>query len=246
MKSHRSLLTLIACTIISNTLSAQEEEATPLTTEVELGAVNTSGNTDAQSIHFRGEVDWGRDRWEYGLLIDGLRSSQNEILAAQRFYYVGNANYQLDENSFIQSRLAHEDDRFSGYDSQSDFTLSYGRSLLGGRPNMSLTYEAGIGYRISRIKDRLSQINFNDFDEAMFRLAGEYEWDLSESAQFEQTLSIETGLETSIFRSESSIEAQILDNLALRFSIFAKHQTIVPARRKNTDTETAVTFVMNF
>ena len=59
MKSHRSLLTLIACTMISNTLTAQEEEATPLTTEVELGAVNTSGNTDAQSIHFRGEVDWG-------------------------------------------------------------------------------------------------------------------------------------------------------------------------------------------
>ena len=43
-----------------------------------------------------------------------------------------------------------------------------------------------------------------------------------------------------------TIEAQILDNLALRFSIFAKHQTIVPAGRKNTDTETAVTFVMNF
>ena len=108
MKSHRSLLTLIACTMISDTLTAQEEEATPLTTEVELGAVNTSGNTDAQSIHFRGEVDWGREQWEYGLLIDGLRSSQNGILAAQRFYYVGNANYQLDENSFIQSRLAHE------------------------------------------------------------------------------------------------------------------------------------------
>ena len=146
MKSHRSLLTLITCTMISNTLTAQEEEATPLTTEVELGAVNTSGNTDAQSIHFRGEVDWGREQWEYGLLIDGLRSSQNGILAAQRFYYVGNANYQLDENSFIQSRLAHEDDRFNGYDSQSDFTLSYGRSLLGRRPNMSLTYEAG--YRL--------------------------------------------------------------------------------------------------
>ena len=84
---------------------------------------------------------------------------------------MGNVNYRLDEDSFIQSRLAHEDDRFSGYDSQSDFTLNYGRSLMGGRPNMSLTYEAGIGFRISNIKERLRQPNFNDFDEAMFRLA---------------------------------------------------------------------------
>ena len=246
MSTHRSLLTLLFWMMICNDLAAEEGETRPVTTEVELGAVNTSGNTDAQSINFRGEVDWSRKQWEYGFLVDGLRSSQNGVLAAQRFYYVGNANYQLDVTSFIQSRLAHEDDRFSGYDSQSDFTLSYGRSLLGRHPKMNLTYEAGIGYRISRIKERLSQVSFNDFDEAMFRLAGEYEWDLSNSAQFEQTLSVETGIETSIFRSESSIEAQILDNLALRLSIFAKHQTVVPAGRKNTDTETAVTFVMNF
>ncbi|HBW85105.1 MAG: hypothetical protein CMD92_05125 [Gammaproteobacteria bacterium] len=246
MTTQRSLFFLFAWMIVSNALAAQEEETTPLRTEVELGAVNTSGNTDAQSINFRGEIGLSRKQWEYGFLMDGLRSSQNGVLAAQRFYYVGNVNYQLNANSFIQSRVAHEDDRFSGYDSQSDFTLSFGRNLLRSRPNMNLTYEAGIGYRISQIKERLSRANFNDFDEAMFRLAGEYEWDLSESAQFEQTMSLETGLETSIIRSESSIEAQILDNLALRFSIFAKHQTVVPAGRKNTDTETAVTFVMNF
>ncbi|MGB0441761.1 MAG: DUF481 domain-containing protein, partial [Pseudohongiellaceae bacterium] len=109
MTLHRSLLSLLACMMVSNTLAAQEEEATPLTTEVELGAVNTSGNTDAQSINFRGEFDWGREQWEYGFLIDGLRSSQSGILAAQRFYYVGNVNYRLDEDSFIQSRLVHED-----------------------------------------------------------------------------------------------------------------------------------------
>ena len=62
MTIHRSLLILLACMMISNTLAAQEEEATPLTAEVELGAVNTSGNTDAQSINFRGEFDWGREQ----------------------------------------------------------------------------------------------------------------------------------------------------------------------------------------
>ena len=85
-----------------------------------------------------------------------------------------------------------------------------------------------------------------DFDEAIIRLAGDYQWAISPTATFGQRLSTESGNETSIFRSESSIETQILDNLSLRFSFNVKHQTDVPVGREKTDTETAITFVMNF
>ena len=234
----KSLISLLAVGLVSMGAQAQEEESS-LTTEVELGAVYTSGNAEAESINFHGEIDWDAGDWNYGFMLDGLRSSQNDVLAAQRFYYVANANRELDEVSYIQTRIAHEDDRFSGYDSQSDLTVNYGRSILTNRPNMSLSYEAGLGYRMSRAEAE-------DFEEIMFRLAGEYEWNISESADFGQTLSAEAGDRTSIFRSESSIEARILDNLSLRFSIFVKHQTEVPVGRKKTDTETAITFVMNF
>jgi putative salt-induced outer membrane protein len=97
-----SLAILGALTLFSTAAVAQEEES-GLTTEVELGAVYTSGNAEAESINFRGEVDWDRGDWDYGFLIDGLRQSQNDVLAAQRFYYVANANYELDEVSFIQT-----------------------------------------------------------------------------------------------------------------------------------------------
>jgi putative salt-induced outer membrane protein len=232
------LIVLGAFTLFSTAIMAQEEES-GLTTEVELGAVYTSGNAESESINFRGEIDWDRGDWDYGFLIDGLRNSQSDVLTAQRLYYVANANYELDEVSYIQTRLAHEDDRFSGYDDQTDLTVNYGRTTLTNLQNMSLTYEAGFGYRQSRAP-------LDDFDEAMVRLAGDYVWNLSESADFGQTLSAEAGTETSIFRSESSIETRILDNLSLKFSIFVKHQTEVPVGRKKTDTETAITFVMNF
>jgi putative salt-induced outer membrane protein len=104
---------------------------------------------------------------------------------------------------------------------------------------MGLTLNAGIGVRWSRLND-------SDFDEPIVRLAGEYDWKISDTASFNQQLSIEAGSETNIFRSETSIETQILDNLSLRFSINIKHQTDVPVSRERTDTETAVTFVMNF
>ncbi len=224
--------------LVGTSLFAQEEE-NGISSEVELGAVFTSGNTENESVNFRGEVDWRRDAWEYGFLLDGFRASQDDIRTAQRMYYVADARYDVNDVSFVLTRLAHEDDEFSGYDSQTDISVNYGRNMLTTVENMSLTLNAGIGARQSRSEQ-------DDFDEAIVRLAGDYQWQISDSAVFGQLLSAEAGNETSIFRSESSIETTILDNLSLRFSFNVKHQTEVPVGRKKTDTETAITFVMNF
>ena len=104
---------------------------------------------------------------------------------------------------------------------------------------MELTLNAGVGVRWSRLND-------SDFDEPIVRLAGDYDWNISDTASFGQQLSAEAGSQTNIYRSETSIETQILNNLSLRFSINIKHQTDVPPGREKTDTETSVTFVMNF
>ncbi len=223
--------------LFSSTISAQEENG--VSSEVELGAVFTSGNTENESVNFRGEVDWRRDAWEYGFLLDGFRASQDNVRTAERMYYVGDARYDVNDVSFVLTRLAHEDDEFSGYDSQTDISINYGRNMLTTVENMSLTLNAGVGARQSRTATE-------DFDEAIIRLAGDYQWQISESALFGQVLSTEAGDRTSIFRSETSIETTILDNLSLRFSFNVKHQTEVPVGREKTDTETAITFVMNF
>ncbi|MCG8415256.1 MAG: DUF481 domain-containing protein, partial [Pseudomonadales bacterium] len=182
------LLSLIAAIALSLSLGAQAQEENGLSTEVELGAVFTSGNTENESINFRGEVDWRRDAWEYGFLLDGFRASQDDIRTAQRVYYVADANYDFNEQSFILTRLAHEDDEFSGYDSQTDISVNYGRNLLTQRENMSLTLNAGIGARQSRSEE-------DDFDEAIIRLAADYEWAISQTANFGQVLSTESGNE---------------------------------------------------
>ena len=236
---NKNMSSVIAILALLFTTSSHAQEENGLSTEVELGAIFTSGNTENESINFRGEVDWRRDAWEYGFLLDGFRASQNDMRTAQRMYYVAEANYDINEQSFILTRLAHEDDEFSGYDSQTDISVNYGRNMLTNRENMSLTLNAGIGARQSRSEE-------DDFDEAIVRLAADYEWAISPTATFGQLLSTESGNETSIFRSESSIETQILDNLSLRFSFNVKHQTDVPVGREKTDTETAITFVMNF
>ncbi len=236
-----SAIPLLALLILFSPVltAAEEEEESPLNSEIELGAIYTSGNTDDENIQFRGAVNYSLDGWDFGLDIDGFRSSKENVLAAQRVYYVSEANYNINDESFVLTRLAHDDDRFSGYEGQTDISLNYGRNLLVDREDMGLTLNIGGGYRRSTTLE-------DEFGEAMFRLAADFNWDLSDSAAFLQEFSTEAGEETSIFRARSSIETQIVENLLLRFSVNLKHQTQVPAGRKNTDTETSMTFVMRF
>ncbi len=229
-----SLFLLLAGT--GSAALAQETEDN-LSTELELGAIFTSGNTKDENIKFKGTVAWLQEAWEYGLSVDGFRSSKDDELAAQRLYTVGSATYNMSADTFIQTRAAHEDDRFSGYDSQSDLSVNYGQNLLREHATMDWNYSIGAGVRTSRTPT-------DDFEEAILRVATEYQWNISENAMFSQTLSVEAGDESSIGRSESAIQSDISSNMSMKFSIKLKHQTEVPFGREKTDSEASVTLLL--
>tara|TARA_R110002073_G_scaffold309129_1_gene479352 strand:+ start:93 stop:806 length:714 start_codon:yes stop_codon:yes gene_type:complete len=220
-------------------LNASAQPQSDIATQIELGAIFTSGNTENENIKYKVVVDWDKEVWEYQFTSEGFRSSQSGISNAQRLYHTANANYTLSENSYVQGRLAYEADKFSGFESQSDATVSYGRSVLQSRANMSLDLTAGVGVRRSETQTETTS-------EAIARLAGNYNWNLSESADFIQTLSVEAGSNSSIYRSETGVQTAIMENLSMKFSVKLRHQTAVPINREKTDTETSITLVLNF
>jgi putative salt-induced outer membrane protein len=213
-----------------------------LASELELGAVYTSGNTDNESLRFQAAFDAIREQWSYRLSLDGFRSSKDDELAAQRLYTVGSATYNFDPDNFIMTRVAHETDKFSGYDSQSDVSVSYGQVIFRDIEDMTLSYTVGAGMRVSRGSDS----DEGDFEEAIIRLSADYSWDLSDNARFLQTLSADVGERTTIARSETAVESDILSNLSMKFAINVKHQTEVPVTREKTDTEASVTLLLRF
>ena len=231
----KSVLVFTLATLALNSLAQQQS----ITREIEVGALFTSGNTDEQALNFAGEYTITEDRWEYGFTLDALYAASNDETTGQRLYGVAGANYKFSEDSYFLARAAHQDDRFNGFDSQSDATFSYGRGFFRGRPDVSLRLDAGIGIRWSRL-------NGSDFDEPILRVAGQYEWILSETATFSQDLAVEYGTDSNIYRSDTGITTQINQNLSLRLSINLKHQTEVPAGRDETDIRTAATLVVAF
>lgn len=235
---------LCAIVLFGTSLTGAQVSAQPwdLATQLELGAIFTAGNSESESIRFRGSFDAIKADWSYRLTMDGFRSSKEDELAAQRLYTVGSATYNFNADDFVQGRVAHEDDRFSGYDSQTDASLSYGQVLLRNIETMSLRYTVGAGMRVSRG----SENGDDDFEEAIIRLSTDYQWEISDNARFIQSLSVDAGERSSIGRSESSIESDIMSNLSLKFTVSVKHQTEVPVNREKTDTEASITLLLRF
>jgi putative salt-induced outer membrane protein len=229
----------LSCLISVFSLSAYSQEESGLATQVEFGAIFTSGNTENENIKYKIVLDWVQQNWDYKFTSDGFRSSQDGISNAQRLYHSASANYTINEVSYAQGRVAYENDKFSGFDNQSDVTFSYGRNVLQNRDNMSLALTAGVGARRSVIE--------GDADtEGLVRFSANYLWNLSESADFIQDFSVDAGSNSSIYRTETGIQTDILENLSLKFTVKVKHQTDVPINREKTDTETAITLVLNF
>ncbi len=237
----RNSLTYGLCSLLmvfSLHTSAQEESS--VATQLELGAIFTSGNTENENIKYEVTVDWNQsENWKYQFTSDGFRSSQDGVSNAQRLYHTASGNHTINPNSYLQGRIAYENDKFSGFESQSDITVSYGRNMLQSRVNMILGLTGGIGIR-------RSETEFETQSVIIARLAANYGWNVSESADFIQDFSIEAGSDSNIYRSETGIQTDIRENLSLKFSVKVKHQTEVPLYREKTDTETAITLVLNF
>lgn len=213
--------------------------ADPWSTELELGAVLTSGNTEEENLKLRVDAVKDGERFKHALHGDTLRNSREGDLTAQRLYSFYKADYKLDGAGSLFGRVSYEDDRFSGFDYQADFTAGYTRTLSE-TDTTKFEMDLGAGMRRS-VPDVGSKET-----EAVFRLAGAYTWQVSESAQFKQLLSTQIGEESTITRSETSLQTTVVGSLAMKLTLSIKNNSEVPPGREKTDTETSVTLVYKF
>lgn len=231
-------MVIILAGTASQTLQAQQDPW-ELTSEIELGAVYTSGNTDNENLRFSSRINAEREQWRHRVSLDGFRSSQNDELAAQRFQTVAETEYDYSEFRFVEGRAAYEEDRFSGFDSQADASVSYGQLLLQGTEDMEWDYTVGLGARQSR-----SSVDEDDFTEGFLRLATEYDWEVSDNARVFMDLSMEAADRNTITRSEAGLETDVMDNLSMSFTVNMRNQSEVPEGRAHRDTETAITVLL--
>ena len=206
---------------------------------VDLGFNDTGGNSDTTSLNAALGAGYATGKWKHGLELKALRSEDSDVVNAERYEATGKSKYALSDISYLFGQLDYEQDEFSGVYRRTSETLGYGRTLLDRKPHKL----------VGEISAGASQVEFQDGDKqsgAIARLGLEYDWAISETAKFEQNLSVESGAINTYVESETSLKFAVTGSLYAKLGYVLKHNSEVPAGTSSTDTVSSVSLSYEF
>ncbi len=215
------------------------EPASPWSGKATLGYLATSGNTENSTLNSGFEVGYTVGDWTHLFNAAAIDAAENEVTTAEAYSAGWKSERKLTDHDFLFGRLNWRKDRFGGYDTQFSQTVGYGRRLIDGDRH-KLNAEIGAGARQSETQDGISQ------NETIGRGGLYYKWHFSETAEFRQDLTVESGGDNTYVESVTAISARLVGNLALVASYTVKHNTDVPALLEETDTYTALSLEYGF
>lgn len=233
------LFTLAAALLAPMSLLAQEEAEGPWAGKATLGYLATSGNTENSTLNTAVEVGFKTGAWQHFATAAAISASENEFTTAEAYELGWKTERNLTDKDFLFGRLDWRKDNFGPFDTQFSQTVGYGRRLIQTDRHM-LNAELGVGARQSETQAGLSE------NETIFRGGAYYKWLFSETAEFRQDLTAESGSENTYLVSVTAVSAKLLGDLALVASYTIKHNTDVPSSTEKTDRYTALSLEYAF
>lgn len=202
--------------------------------EAGAGLLITSGNSETQSLNGKFSLEALSERWKNRFSASGLNNGDEEGTTAERYTVGDQLDYNFDPRNYAFAAVDWEKDRFGGFRERTSETLGYGRHILTG-PVHVLDAEVGAGARQTEVQDTGEQQ-----DEFIGRLGGKYQWKISDTSQFLQSLKVESGQENTFTEAVSELKLSIIGNLFLSLSFTARNNSDVPPDTQRTDTFTAI------
>jgi putative salt-induced outer membrane protein YdiY len=219
-------------------------------TSAELGAISTSGNTVGTSV--TGKIDAKQEtaKWSNEYILAGYFKDEEVTdddgtklreRSAQRYSASAKAGYKLleDDHGKLFALATHVDDRFGAYTRYSTIGVGYGTQTYQSDTH-TLDVEIGPGYFRGVRSEGIVENGMT------IRGAAALKWKLSENAQFRQNLSVERGTSNMHSIAETAILTKINSTMQMKAAFNVRNDTVVPADKKNTDTQTSVTLVYSF
>ncbi|MCH8498262.1 MAG: DUF481 domain-containing protein [Marinobacter sp.] len=235
------------CVVLATVPMAYADTSGNWSGEAEIGVLMTSGNTEETKINSRLAAKHEVEHWRNQAEFRSLYSEAGDNTTAERYRAILETDYKFTERQFWFVRGSYDNDRFTGFDFQSSLTTGYGNRVWehGDRSFVDLTL--GLGYRYDRLKVANDDGRRTEED-VIARLAGQFDYELSETALFRQKLSTEVGLDdgNTVSESETALQATLVGNLSMKASYRVKHVSDVPDGFKKTDTEVALSLLYGF
>lgn len=253
------LAALCLLPLASFTATAAEDQETPeYTASAELGFLYKTGNTKSADIKAGFNLVHEKDKWrtvvDFNILTKKLESEdesgkKNFETTDNKWDIVTQTNYTIGKASknYLYGNLGHEQDKFSGFESQSSFSAGWGRRWYK-TPTSSFFADIGPGikYDVTRATDTEKSVSDTSF---IFQAQALYKHKFNDYVEFKQYLVAKQATKSgdnSVYKSETSVTAKLLDSLQLKFALRVDYDTEVEAEYENTNTETSMTLIYNF
>jgi putative salt-induced outer membrane protein len=218
---------------------AVEEDTGPWSGDVSLGYLATTGNTETSNAKFGFGVDYTIDRWVHGLTGTAMGASEDNETTAEAYSLGWKSTYDLSDRNYLFGRANWLKDRFSGYDYQLTETLGYGRRVIMD-PDQTLNLEIAPGARQAETSEGDEQ------NEAILRLAAEYQYIFNENAELDFDLGVETGADNTFTEAILGLKTKLVGSLAAVLAYTVRNNTDVPDDTEKTDTMTSVSLEYSF
>src|SRR5690554_4368938 len=236
----------VACLVLAPVAWAQEKGN--VEGEAELGILLTSGNTEETKVNSRLALKHETPTWRNIGEFSSRYTEADDETTAEEYQAALESDYKFDEQQYWFVRGSWEDDRFSGYDFESTLSTGYGNRVWQVGERSFLDLSAGAGYRYNKLKQVDVDTGRDVEEEAIARLAAQFDYGLSETSLFRQKLSTEIGLDdnNTITQSETSLQSTIVNSLSMKVAFRVKHVSDAPEGSDKTDTETSLSLLYGF
>jgi putative salt-induced outer membrane protein len=206
----------------------------PLTGQVAVGYLATSGNTESTSANVTFAMLYKLERWAHDFDASAISATSSEVTTTEAYSAKYEGRRAIGEGkSYLFTSLDWRRDRFSAYSEQVSETAGYGRRLLS-RGNQVLNGEIGAGARQATLIDETEE------DEGIVRGALDYEFKMSETTDFKQDFIVESGSSNTSFESVSALRARLVGKIGLVLSYRVKSNSEVLPGVVDTDRFTSI------
>jgi putative salt-induced outer membrane protein len=212
----------------------------PVQGEATLGYLSQKGNTDTESANATFALLWTLARWSHKFDLAGNSAEASGIKTAEAYLAKYKGKRPFDgSKSYLFTALDWSHDRFSAYEEQLSYSAGYGRVLID-HGKSTLNGEIGAGYKES------TRIDGIDENEAILRLALDYELKFTDKTGFKQSLVVETGSSNTSTEAISALKANLVGKVGLVISFRIKNNSNVPPGTVATDRYTSIALAYSF
>lgn len=215
--------------------------AQPWSGDIALGYLATTGNSETSSVNAKGALIFAAERWKNTATFNAVNTYADGQNSAESYIVTEQLDYNFTPHDYAFVSVEWNKDRFAPVRERTSETLGYGRHVLTG-PVHVLDLEVGAGARQSQINEQPRYWE----DDAIWRAAAKYQWALSPTSSFQQTLKVESGDANTYTESMSALKLAVIGNIYANLSYTVKNNTKTADDTKKTDTQAAVTLSYEF